>query len=100
MARFDDLLADNENGVQEMIDGLKQAAGHTDRLMQDSAGLIQNFDQRLADLYLQLLMTSRNLKTASDNLNVLIKRVSDQPSQLFFGEPTPPRKIENQIPDQ
>ena len=64
-------------------------------MMQDGSGFIRNFDERIGDLHLQLLITSRNLKTASENLNMLIDNVPDQPSQLFFSDPVPPRRIDD-----
>lgn len=100
MTRFNGMLVDNESGIHKIVNGLKQTTNHAERMMQDGSGLIRNFDDRLAELHRQLLMTSRNLKTASENLNILIDRVSDQPSQLFFGEPAPPRKIENDFPER
>lgn len=41
-----------------------------------------------------LVITGQNLEKATENLNRLLEILSNQPSQLLFGEPPPPRKLE------
>jgi len=41
-----------------------------------------------------LAITAQNLEKASVNLNRLLELIADQPSQLLFGEPPPPRRVE------
>ena len=61
--------------------------------MQDGADMVKNIDERISELQLHLLVTTQNLKIASENLNSLIEIVADQPSQLIFGEPLPERNF-------
>lgn len=93
VAGLDRVLASNEGKIDDTFEQLNDSAKNADRVMQEGADLIKNIDKRIADLQLNLLVTTQNLKTASENLNSLIDIVADQPSQLFFGEPLPPRKV-------
>ncbi len=94
VARLDRILKDNEGKIDETFEQLNHSVGNADRMMLAGTALIKNIDKKIADFQLQLLVTTQNLRTASENINSLIDIVSDQPSQLFFGEPLPPRKVE------
>jgi hypothetical protein len=54
--------------------------------------LIENVDTRTTAISNSLRATSENLRRASEALELLIDRVSTNPPELLFGEPTPPRK--------
>jgi phospholipid/cholesterol/gamma-HCH transport system substrate-binding protein len=94
VARFDAIFADSENKIQEALQDVTHAAKNADRFMLKGSGVMENVDNTLSNLQLQLLVTAQNLKKASENLSSLIEIVTDQPSQLIFGEPLPARKLE------
>jgi phospholipid/cholesterol/gamma-HCH transport system substrate-binding protein len=94
VSRLDRVLAANESKIDETFMQINQSAKNAEVMMQEGAGMIKNVDERIADLQRHLLVTAQNLRIASENLNSLIEIVSDQPSQLFFGEPLPERRFE------
>ena len=93
-SRLDRILADNEPRIDQTFQQIDQSARNVEMMMQQGAGLIKNTDERISDLQRHLLVTAQNLRIASENLNDLIEIVTDQPSQLFFGEPLPERQFE------
>ena len=44
-----------------------------------------------------MLIVAQNLEIASENLNQIMELLADQPSQLIFGEPPAPRKVEPEL---
>jgi len=94
IARFDAIFADSEQIIHEALQDVTHAAKNADRLMLRGSGVMKNVDSSLSDLQLQLLVTAQNLKKASEDLNSMIEIITDQPSQLIFGEPPPARKLE------
>jgi phospholipid/cholesterol/gamma-HCH transport system substrate-binding protein len=99
LAGLDRVLADNEGKIDDTFEQLNDSAKNADQVMQEGADLIKNIDERIADLHRHLLVTTQNLRIASENLNSLIDMVSDPPSLLFFGEPLPPRRVETDRSD-
>ena len=65
-----------------------------DKLLANGATLISNTDNSLHSVQQQMNITLQNLENAISQLNNLIGRVSDQPSQLIFSEPPPSRTVE------
>jgi len=94
VAGLDRILAANEGKIDDTFQQLNNSAKSADQVMQESADLVKNIDERIADLHQHLLVTTQNLRVASENLNSFIDMVTDQPSLLFFGEPLPPRRVE------
>ncbi|MFP4474416.1 MAG: MlaD family protein [Desulfatibacillaceae bacterium] len=105
MVRMDDtmrgvqeIVSGNRDGLEQAIASLDDSMAHLNKAM-DEAGhvaeqsgvLVSNADARLAELYSHLLVTSRNLEKASDNLNQLFENVLDDPGQLIMGKPPEPR---------
>ncbi len=94
--RFNALLAENQLPLNNTIRGIEQTARQAGRMVEDGSGVIQHIDRKISDLQRDLLTTTRNLKTASENLNHLIDQVTYQPSQLIFGAPLPEREFETE----
>jgi phospholipid/cholesterol/gamma-HCH transport system substrate-binding protein len=55
--------------------------------------VLDGVDKRTLALANSLKVTSENLRRASESLETLIQRISANPSDLIFGEPTPPRRV-------
>ena len=73
---------------------LQQRLNNANILLQKGSSLVAGADDSLSHLKRYLITTSQNLERASENLNRLIELISDHPSQLFFGDPPVPRKLE------
>lgn len=95
VADIDRLVADNENDIQAAVSQLKRSAEHTEAMTKDGAELIKNTVSGISDITRRLAVTLQALEKASENLKDFSDTISDQPSQLIFGEPIPPRKVED-----
>jgi phospholipid/cholesterol/gamma-HCH transport system substrate-binding protein len=58
------------------------------------SALVSGTDESISNLMHHLLIVAHNLEEASQNLNRIMESLADQPSQLIFGEPPVPRKVE------
>lgn len=63
-------------------------------VLKNGDAFISKTDTRFSELQQQLTQTFQNLEVSIDKLNRFLELISDQPSQLFFGQPMPPRIIE------
>jgi hypothetical protein len=55
--------------------------------------LLEGIDRKSDVLARNLIVTLESLRRALDSLQVLMERVKANPSDLIFGEPTPPPTI-------
>ena len=90
----DRIIAKNEKELTAAISDFKGSVKNIDTFMKQGAGLIQSSDVKVSALQRHLLVTLQNLEKASENLNNLLEHLSEQPSQLIFGEPVPSKKSE------
>jgi phospholipid/cholesterol/gamma-HCH transport system substrate-binding protein len=87
------LLADvNRSATQLLGDTNRNAAQLLGDVNRSANQLLDHVDARTLSISNNLRATSDNLRRASAALEILIDRVSNNPPQLLFGEPTPPRK--------
>lgn len=96
-ARVEGLVADNEKAIGTAIEGFGEAMENANIFLEKGSLLISGTDASLSRLKSHLLVVAENLEKASENLNRLIDLVSDQPSQLIFGKPPVPRKVEPEV---
>ena len=94
VAKLDKIITDNGTGVSEAIKNFQDAMRNADMFMADGSELIKKSSTSISTLVDYLLMTEQNLQIASENLNRFIEIIANQPSQLIFSEPPPPRDIE------
>ncbi|MBW1865838.1 MAG: MCE family protein, partial [Deltaproteobacteria bacterium] len=87
-------LTDNKKELTETISEFRHTLETADRLVANGAALVENTDDRLYSVQQQLNISLQNLENATAQLNDLIGRISDQPSQLILGEPPPARTVE------
>jgi phospholipid/cholesterol/gamma-HCH transport system substrate-binding protein len=102
--RVDGVIDANEQQISAAVSELNQAIKEADRVVANTARLVaegtrlvQNTDRHLYRLMQHLQVTLQNAEKASDALNRSLQEVSEQPSQLLFGEPPPPRPLESPV---
>jgi phospholipid/cholesterol/gamma-HCH transport system substrate-binding protein len=94
VGKIDSIVEENRKEFTEAISNFKYTMKHADILMGNGAGLIKNADVKLSILQRQLFITLQNLEKASYNMNRLLDLISDQPSQIIFGEPPSEKNVE------
>ena len=101
MDRFDNSLVSiekittgNEKTIKEAIDDFRDAMEKVNRLMDTGNSMITGADDTIYQLGENLDEIAKNIERATENINRITDIVTDQPSQLLFGEPRPPKKIE------
>ena len=82
-ARLDKIM--NSGEIEAVLVEVKDAAKKMNQL-------VEGLDKRSLAITNNIRGTSENLKRASESLEMLIDRVYASPSDLFFGEPPPPRR--------
>jgi phospholipid/cholesterol/gamma-HCH transport system substrate-binding protein len=80
--------------IEAAIEDFKAAAEKANTLLEKGNSLMA--DDSLSNLRQYLLAIARNLEQASENINRITETIADQPSQLIFGEPPKPRKLEGE----
>ncbi len=73
--------------------GLTRAVTELQAAMQSARTLLQDTDGRLSSVQYHLVETLSNLNQATIALNRFLDLIADQPSQLLFGKPPPPRRV-------
>jgi len=81
------IIADKEQAIREALENINRVMGKT-------ASLAAGTDETFFHLRQNLLVSAQNLERASENLNRFLEVLADQPSQLIFGEPAPPREMD------
>lgn len=94
VSRIDSIVEENKKEFTEAISNFKHTMKHADTLMGNGSELIKNADVKFSTLQRQLFITLQNLEKASYNMNRLLELISDQPSQIIFGEPPPEKNVE------
>ncbi len=90
--RLDDILNDTKESVKEAKAVIKKVKEEVNALnlakTSDKANrLIDNASQKTRIISTELLMTSENLRRASENLEELLARLKSDPSDIIFSEP-------------
>jgi len=94
VGKIDSIVEENKKEFTEAISNFKHTMKHADNLMGNGSELIKNADVKLSTLQRQLFTTLQNLEKASYNMNRLLELISDQPSQIIFGEPPSEKNVE------
>lgn len=95
-SRVNHLIAVNEPALTTAVGDLSLALKNSQKLVRRANRLLQNTDGRFSNVENHLVETLKNLNQASLALNRFLDLIANQPSQLFFGEPPPPRPIERE----
>jgi phospholipid/cholesterol/gamma-HCH transport system substrate-binding protein len=101
MDKFDNSLAGlekittgNEKTISEAIVDFREAMEKVNRLLDTGNSMVTGADDTIYQLGESLDEIAKNIERATENINRITDIVTDQPSQLLFGEPRPPKKIE------
>ena len=97
IARVEGIVSDKEKTIKAAIDEFEMAMKNANSLLKKGSSLVNETDDSISHLMHNLWFVGQNLKKASDNLNLIIELLADQPSQLLFGEPPVPRKVEAEL---
>lgn len=88
------LVRDNEDEISEALVDFRKAMSEATTMMEEGSKMVNSADSSIVALQRSLTVTAQNLEVASVKLNRLVDLVSDQPSQLLFGEPPAGRPVE------
>ena len=101
LTRMDSILAQlqatldtNRPHIDTTMGALATTALKADAFMTQSHTTMFEMQATIKELQQRLAVTAENLEQTSSNLNSLITNAKDQPSLLIFGQPKPPRKVE------
>ena len=97
LARAEGIVSDNEKTIKAAINDFKSAMYNANILLEKGSSLVNETDDSISQFMYNLLFVAQNLKKASDSLNRITELLADQPSQLLFGEPPVPRRIETDL---
>jgi len=94
LERADRILVKNEETIHKDLVELAKTLENARGFFGKGSSLVGKVDDSYSYLERQLLIIAQNLEKASENLDRLTELLADQPSQLLFGEPPAPRKLE------
>ncbi len=97
LVRVEAIVADNKGTIKTAIDDFKRAMENANLFMEKGSLLMSGANDSVNDLRRHLVVVAQNLERASENINRLIDLLSDQPSQLIFGQPPTPREVEQEV---
>ncbi len=97
LAGLKGIITVNRTNIDKTFEDLRHAMETANAFLEKGTLLVGTTDDTVSRLRQNLLVTSQNLEEASENLNQIIEILADQPSQLLFGEPPPPRKIDKAV---
>jgi phospholipid/cholesterol/gamma-HCH transport system substrate-binding protein len=88
------IIAEEKESIKKGIEDFRAAMENASRLLEKGSSLVTGTDESLSYVLEHLSVGAQNLERASENINRLIELLAEQPSQLLFGEPPLPRKVE------
>ena len=94
LARVEKIVMEKGDSIETVIDGLDGAMGKANTFLDKGTSLMSGADNSLALLSGYILVIAQNLEKASENINQLTEIIKDNPSELIFGDPPAPRKLE------
>ena len=80
--------------IKTAIKEFKLAMEKANLLLEKGTSLVSGTDDSLSYFRRHLLVIAQNLEKTSENINRLTELIADHPSNLMFGEPPSPRKLE------
>ena len=97
-SRVEGITVDSQGKIETALDEFGRAMANANLLLEKGTALAGETDVTFSHLRQHLLATMQNLERTSENLNHLSEILAAQPSQLLFGEPPLPRKVERELP--
>ncbi len=87
LAKVDSLVSQNSGKLENILEHLEQAAKRLDSTLEAAQAMINRTQNATDAAGIQFAATLSRIDTAARNLNMLIEKLSDQPSQLIFAQP-------------
>ena len=84
------LIADNKEPISQAIRQLDKSAAALEKLATNGNNLVANNEKKLNAVISDFKVTSENLKVTSTYAKILIRSLSQRPSQLIWGTSKPP----------
>ncbi len=84
------LIAENKTQITDSIASLDKTAKTFQQLAENGNKLIINNEKKLNGAFSDLKVTSENLKVTSTYTKILVRSLSQKPSQLLWGNSKPP----------
>ena len=84
------LVADNKVPISQAIRQLDKSASALEKLATSGSNLVANNEKKLNALISDFKVASENLKVTSTYAKILIRSLSQRPSQLIWGTSKPP----------
>ncbi len=94
ISRMDNLLETKEGTIATTLDEAEKLMKNSNMLVRKGIDIVEGSDLQVDRLQQHLMTTARNLEIVSDKLNRLADTLSEQPSRLLFGKPSPAREVE------
>lgn len=94
LASLEKISTGNEKAITLAINDFRTAMSKVNTLLDTGNSVVTGADDTVYQLGHDLNEIARNIEVATENLNRIIDIVSDQPSQLIFGEPPAKREAE------
>lgn len=95
LTRIEEIVANNEQTIKTTLGELKMAMENANKMFKEGSILVSGTDESLENFNRHQLVIAQNLERASENLNRLVELLSQQPSQLIFGQPPARRDVES-----
>ena len=92
--RMEGITVEKEQSIKTAIEDFKLSMENANTLLKKGNFLTDKTDDSITQLKGQILIITQNLEKASENLNRLIEIVAEHPSQVMFGKPPAPRKVD------
>lgn len=89
------IMVDKGVVIRAALEEFREAVHNANAFLGKASSLAGGTEDTLSEMRGHLVTTARNLEKASETLNRVLDIVAEQPSQILFGEPPPPRKVES-----
>ena len=94
MVGVEGIVAENQKTIKTAVEDFGEAMEEANTLLEKGSSLVSGTADSHSHLRRHLLLIAQNLEKASENLQRLVDLLADHPSQLMFGQPPLPRKVE------
>jgi phospholipid/cholesterol/gamma-HCH transport system substrate-binding protein len=91
-AQMEAIMADENSAIRGALENFREAMLRANVFLEKASSLAGGTQDALSEMRGDLLSTARNLEQASENLNRVMEIIAEQPSQMLFGQPPPPRE--------
>jgi len=89
-------LADQDKRLTAALEEFRTAVADADRMFTSGSRLIDETDRRLGRMHQQMSSSLRHMESVTSNLNRLIEKLVNQPSQLLFSDPPAPKPLKKE----